>query len=321
MPISPASNIVNNFASGARGRTGIAIQVSRRLESHDVHDSAYVPYGAFEFPRRDIGLRCQVVTSRWEVLPSTRWVITEVKPANHIEAGLRGIELPPLVRPPVGPFDEPTEVLVLWGIRDYAYCSIAHIRTVLAGLIDLAATGNQPTIFIVCRHIFEWTMHSCYMVEGLRVDIQNADWKQAWELLLGVSTGNNWVKTHGSKYFDVDFDDLPNSLRIKKLVKAYERHQTATIGHEDVQDSYGYLSEHAHANAACFLSYTKIRGSEVSFVDAPRVHGFPGVLHASVIDWVMFTYKLLCLAKEDPVRLQLLKIINSLADTARQEKL
>jgi hypothetical protein len=254
-------------------------------------------------------------------LPSPRWVIPEVQPANHIEAGLRGIALPPLVRPPVEPFDEPTEALVLWGIRDYAYCSVAHIRTVLAGLMDLSATGNQPTILIVCRHIFEWTMHSCYMVEGLTAAIQKADWKSAWELLLEVSTGNNWVKTHGSKYLDVEFDELPNSLRIKKLVKAYERHQTATLGRKDVQDSYGYLSEHAHANAACFLSYTKIGGAEVSFVEAPRVHGFPGVLHASVIDWVMFTNTLLHLGKEDTVRLQLLTIIKSLADTARQDKL
>lgn len=211
---------------------------------------------------------------------------------------------------------------MLWGIRNYAYSSIAHIRTVLAGLMDLAATGNQPTIFIVCRHIFEWTMHSCYMVERLTVDMQNADWRSAWDLVLEVDTGNNWVKTHGSKYFDfVDPDDVPNSLRIKKLVKAYERHQTATPGHEDVQDSYGYLSEHAHANGVCFLSYRKIRGSEVSFIEAPRVHGFPGVLHSSIIEWVMFTYNLLRLGKEEAVRLQLLKIINSLADIARQTKL
>ena len=247
--------------------------------------------------------------------------VLKVDPANLIYDELRRVKLPPLVRPPVDPFDDPTNDLVLWGIRNYAYSSIAHIRTVLSGLMDLAVSGNQPTIFIVCRHVFEWTMHSCYMVELLSRYMKNSDWKTAWELLLEVDTGNNWIKKHGPKYWSfVVSDEVPSSLRIKKLVKAYERHQTGTYGNEDVQDSYGYLSEHAHANGACFLSYRQLSGPEVSFVEAPKVHGFPGVLHASITEWVMFTYNILELGKEDAVRLQILIIIKRLAEISHEAK-
>lgn len=242
----------------------------------------------------------------------------KIEPANLIFEEIRTIELPPLTRPPVGPFDEPTEELVLWGLRDYAYSSIAHMRTILSGLMDLAASGNRPTILIVCRHVFEWTMHSCYVEEAMGQHVKNSDWKSAWELFLQVDTGNTWIRKHGGKYWGfVDPDDVPNSTRIKKLVDAYERHQARTKSAEDVKDSYGYLSEHAHANGACFLSYRQIDGSQVTFIEAPKVHGFPGVLHASVIQWLMFIYEILCLGKEDEIRVQALQIIKKLAEESK----
>jgi hypothetical protein len=246
-------------------------------------------------------------------------LVLKVEPANLIFDGLRNIKLPPLARPPVGPFDEPTEDLVLWGLRDYAYSSIAHIRTILSGLMDLAASGNQPTIFIVCRHVFEWNMLSCYVGQMMDQYLKSLDWRAAWKFLLEVDTGNSWIKKHGSKYWNfVDPDGVPNSVRIAKLVKAYEKHQMGVHGSEDVQDSYGYLSEHAHANGACFLSYRLLNGAEVSFVEAPKVHGFPSVLHASITEWLMFTHGLLGLGKEDSVKLQILTIIKQLAQTARE---
>src|ERR1039458_7435665 len=228
----------------------------------------------------------------------------KIEPANVIYEGLRGVRLPPLVRPPVGPSDDPTEDLVLWGLRDYAYSSIAHIRTILSGLMDLAKSGNQPTTLIVCRHVFEWTMHSCYISETMGQHLKNLDWKAAWQLFLEVDTGNTWIKNHGSKYWSfADPDEVPDSVRIARLVKAYEKHQ---IGSQDVRDSYGYLSEHAHANGACFLSYRRLNGPEVSFVEAPKAHQFPGVLNASIIEWLMFTHGILALGKEGPGRIQVL---------------
>ena len=58
----------------------------------------------------------------------------------------------------------------------------------------------------------------------------------------------------------------------------------------------------------------------MSFVEAPKVHEFPGVLHASIVEWLMFTHGILALGKEDSVRSQLLKIIKQLAQMARDAK-
>jgi hypothetical protein len=44
--------------------------------------------------------------------------------------GLQKITLPPLTRPSVGPKEEPTEELILWGINYYAYSVVAHVRTI-----------------------------------------------------------------------------------------------------------------------------------------------------------------------------------------------
>lgn len=257
----------------------------------------------------------QIFALTSELRPSLK-----AEPANLICDRLQSVKLPSLLRPPVGPFDNPTESLVLWGLTDYAYSTIAHMRTILSGLMDLAASGNQPTILIVCRHVFEWTMHSCYVGQVIGEHIKNSDWKKAWEFFLEVDTGNSWIKKHGLKYWSFpDADDVPNSVRIAKLVKAYEKHQSETSGSQDVRDSYGYLSEHAHANGACFLSYRRLNGAEVSFVEAPKKHSFPGVLHASATEWIMFTYSLLGLSKENLVRMQILSIIKDLARMALEE--
>jgi hypothetical protein len=65
-------------------------------------------------------------------------------PLKIIEEGLRGITLPTLTRPAVGPDDDPTEELVRWAVEMYVYSSVAHMRTILAGLVVLADIGNTP---------------------------------------------------------------------------------------------------------------------------------------------------------------------------------
>ena len=84
-------------------------------------------------------------------------------PLKIIEEGLRGIAVPTLTRPAVGPDDDPTEELVRWATAMYVYSSVAHMRTILAGLVCLTDIGNAPTTDVVCRHIFEWAAHACYV--------------------------------------------------------------------------------------------------------------------------------------------------------------
>jgi hypothetical protein len=58
----------------------------------------------------------------------------QIETANIIAERLNIIALLSLMRPPVGPYDEPTEELVIWAVHNYAYSSIAHYRTILDGL-------------------------------------------------------------------------------------------------------------------------------------------------------------------------------------------
>jgi hypothetical protein len=73
-----------------------------------------------------------------------------------VEHNLGEIKLPPLIRPDV-PNDKPDEKLVMWGVTYYAYCVIAHMQTVLSGIVQLLEAKNVPTALVVGRHIFEWT--------------------------------------------------------------------------------------------------------------------------------------------------------------------
>src|SRR5207249_9404054 len=123
-----------------------------------------------------------------------------------------------------------------------------------AGLIALADAGNTPSGNILARHIFEWTALACYLVEKLKEFVANQQWAPAFELLLQTDTGNLWVKTHGHNYDKSSFpQEVAKPIRINKLIDAYTRHRTAQYGSAQVEDSYGFLSEYSHPNAACFL--------------------------------------------------------------------
>jgi hypothetical protein len=223
-------------------------------------------------------------------------------PVRIVETGLRGITLRPLTRPSVGPSDEPTEELVLWAITMYAYSSIAHVRTVLAGLIALADLGNTPAGNIVSRHIFEWTAHACYMAHALKGFIANSQWKLAFDLTLQADTGNLWVRNYAHVY---DTSPSPvevlKPLRINKLISAYAKYQTTEYRNTTAEDSYGYLSERAHPNGFCFLQYREIVGPDVHFVEPPVNSTFGGV-QGFLLEWLMFVHELLGLANESAVR-------------------
>ena len=175
-----------------------------------------------------------------------------------IEQGLRAIDLPPITRPAVGPHDDPTEELACWGATLYAYSSIAHVRTVLAGLIALTDSGNTTTANIVSRHVFERTAHACYMQEKLAEFMAASKWKPAFELTLQADTGIQWVKRHGDKYDKSNYpEEALSPIRIKHIIAAYSRYQTERYGKTDAEDSYGFLSEFSHPNGVCFQHYAK----------------------------------------------------------------
>jgi hypothetical protein len=226
-----------------------------------------------------------------------------------IEEGLRGITLPPVRRPAVRPDDEPTDELAGWGATMYAYSSIAHLRKILSGLVVLAHVGNAPTADVVCRHIFEWAASACYVEQNLGQYFKDRNWKGGFELLSQISGGNLWLRNHGHKYDGLPMQlEVPKPVRIGMLVEAYEKYQAAqNSGEGDANDSYSFLSEHSHPNGACFLQYREILDGQVIFVD-PAPSG-PRSINRPSLEWLVFIYGILALAKEDAVRLQVLDIL------------
>jgi hypothetical protein len=99
-----------------------------------------------------------------------------------VEEELRGVPLSPMIRPPVD-FNEPNEELAVFAMRLYAYSSIAHIRTILGGLVVLDDAGNTPSAEVFCRHVFEWTAHASYMVSNLEPRVEQSRWAAAFQVV------------------------------------------------------------------------------------------------------------------------------------------
>ena len=232
-----------------------------------------------------------------------------------VETGLQKIHIPPLTRPPVAD-DNPNEELVLWGIQYYSYSVIAHLRTVLRGLVQLIEAANIPTAFIVSRHIFEWAAHTCYMSRHLKNYVLRKEWGRAWHLHSLAMEGNRWLKDHGSKYEPtLVTDEVPDPLGVTNIVASYEEYRRQMHGHADAKDTYGLLSEHSHPNSACFLPYYQYIGREVRFIAPSPDTSLLGEKRC-LIDLMMFLNALLKLGQERAVRAQVVATLKELAGLA-----
>lgn len=236
---------------------------------------------------------------------------------NIVRDGLE-IALPPLTRPPV-PNDKPNEELVLWGTNYYTYSVIAHLRIVLTGMIKLIEIDNVPSAFVLCRHVFEWTAHACYMSKHLGEYISAQNWAEAWQLQSRVMESNRWVKEHGNKYASGEaYDEIPDQLRLKKSLAAYADYQLKTFGSSDVDDSYALLSEHSHPNSACFASYWRHAGAEVHFGKPSTDTALLGE-EVCLIHLVQFLRALLYMGKERTVLPQIHTILDRIIQTSGVE--
>jgi hypothetical protein len=227
-----------------------------------------------------------------------------------IEQELRTIKLPSVLRPSVAPDDPATEELVQWAITAHVYAEIAHIRTILAGFLMLADSGNSPSASILARHIFEWTALACHLMEKLSQHVPQKDWQAAWDLVLKVGTANSWVKNHGHNYGPADSfkEEVESPIRIKHLIASYTRYHTAKYGKTRIEDSYGYLSEFCHPNANCLMEYQEFDGARAYFVPPRKESTYSGINGFSA-EWLLFVQDLLRLAEEAHVRQKLIKTI------------
>ena len=238
------------------------------------------------------------------------------KVVSFVEHGLQGIALRTLTRPPV-PLHTPNEDLAIFAIRVYVYSLIAHVRTVLAGVIVLDAAGNTPSSRLLCRHVFEWTAQAAYVAENVSKHVKVGQWARVFGVVSDFDRANEWIGRYGNQHgADPIQRNRPARVRLKHWIAAYERFRVEEYGDATVSESYGYLSEHAHPSGACFLSYRDVCGAELRFVPAGREH-LPDIGH-SLLDWLMIVYRILALAKEDTVRLQLLTVIETVAELRGQ---
>jgi hypothetical protein len=224
-------------------------------------------------------------------------------PVDEIARTLQQLQLPSLTRPNIGPSDPPTLELVQFDLKAYAYSSITYVRDLLDGLLVLWAAQNVAAVHLVIRGIYEWTMQASYVDQQNRSPIKSGDFAGCRSVMDRIQTGNGWVKRHGDKYWKPPFEEeIPESLRIKHLVKAYKAHQLEHRKEENVEDDYGYLSEHAHPNSFCFLDVTRRNGLVIEFVrPAPGTRN-EGIVVATMLDWSLCIYNILGLAEESIVR-------------------
>lgn len=223
--------------------------------------------------------------------------------AEEITLTLQRIQLPPLTRPDLGPNDPPTLELVQFDLQAYAYSSIAYVRDLLNGLLVLEATQNVAVVNLAVRGLYEWTMHASYVNQKNRTPIKSGNFLECRIIMDRIQAGNGWVRRHGGKYFFPPFEqDTPDSLRIKHLVKAYKAHQLEIGKEENVEDDYGYLSEHAHPSSLCFSEVTQVRERVLEFVKPTPGRGNRGMVTATMLDWSLCIHNILELAGESVVR-------------------
>lgn len=237
------------------------------------------------------------------------------KPVDEITRTLSQLSLPSLTHPSLGPDDPPTLALVQFDLAAYAYSSIAVVRDLLNGLLVLNSAGNVAAVDLVIRSLFEWTMQASYVDQQNREPLSSQDFISCRAIMDRVQSGNGWVKRHGNKYWKRPLeDDIPESLRIKHLVKAYKAHQMETRKIETVEDDYGYLSEHAHPNSFCFVDVTRTNGLILEFVKPTPGTRNQGIVSATMLDWSLCIYNILQLAGERTIRMEFVSMLKRVVE-------
>ena len=213
--------------------------------------------------------------------------------------------------------DTRKEAYIRWAITYYVYSVIAHIRTMLHGLIVLADSGNIPSAIIVCRHVFEWTAQVCYMNENLQKHVAARDWDAARDLLNQAVIGSRWIKEHGHKYDPTQIAaEIPDTIRLGKVLASYEAHVEKVFG-GDTKDDYAHLSEHSHPNSACFQQYHDgdVPGGEIRFKEPTSGSPLP-VVNWCLIDLCTLLLELLELSEEKIIRPQIAVTLTEIAQLA-----
>ncbi len=214
-----------------------------------------------------------------------------------------------------------------WGTKYYVYSLVAHVRTILRGLIALSDAENIPAAYILSRHVFEWTAQACYMNHELRNFYAQKQWSEAWTLLSASALGNLWVKRHGAKYAPsgdgfTDVGDVPDPIRISKAVTAYDQYQQQSLGTAEAKDNYGLLSEYSHPNSVCLQQYHTYddNGRDVRFGDTVENSSPLPIVNWCLIDLLMFSDELLRMSGDTMVEPTVVALLKQIAKMAPKTK-
>jgi hypothetical protein len=246
-----------------------------------------------------------------------------IKTLKIVLDNLSVIDLPSLPRPPVRRDEARTNELIEWGIRMYVYSLILHLRKVLSGLVQLGESGNIAASAPVSRHVFEWAAVSCVLASELRKQLEQHDYDGAWKLLTQIATGSHWVRKHGTKYpVNPPIASLAASvdpIYVPQAVKEYEAYQAKNGMEAEAIESYSFLCDFAHANAACLLRYQEYKGAVTQFIDPdqnPGAESFLPFVNRCLIDLLTFLHELLGLAADNTVQPKIYDAIKHLARLA-----
>ena len=212
--------------------------------------------------------------------------------------------------------DEGKEAYIRWAITYYVYSVIAHIRTVLHGVIVLADSGNIPTAMVVTRHVFEWAAQVCYMNENLQKHVAARDWDAALGLLNQAVIGSRFIREYGQKYDSTQIKtDIPKAIRLGDALASYEAHVEKTFG-GDTKEDYTHLSEHSHPTSLCLQQYhDDIPGQPIRFREPTKGSPLP-VVNWCLIDLCTLLLELLRLSSDTTVQPRLAATLTEIAQLA-----
>ena len=231
---------------------------------------------------------------------------------SHLEA----IELPDIPLPLVA-FDKIDEGRLFFGVRYYVYASIAHVRKILRGLVQVSDEANWACANVLARHLMEWAAHATFLKVKLPSLLRSKQLDEAWAMLLQLNGGDMYFRRYGAKYLESGTPsvEIPNPIKVKALFNVYDQEHAATDGRGSSQEDYSLLSELSHASAACMRRCMETRENRIVFCAGDDDDSPLPIASASTIDWILSIGELLSLISDTMVAPKVISAIREISES------
>lgn len=226
---------------------------------------------------------------------------------------LEAIQLPD-IQLPSARFVNADRDHVYFGVRYYAYTSIAHYRSILRGLVLLADGGNWSSANILTRHLLEWAAHATFTALKLKSLLRQENWDKGWKVLLKVNGGDLYFRRFGSKYLQENdkATDIPEPYALADFLGVYDSQCAAEDGRGTAKEDHALLSELSHASAACLRQHQTIYGNRI-VLNSEEDSSPLSLASACTIDWLLCIVELLSSISDERVRPGMLAALRRLA--------